>query len=105
VTFPDVDPREPAESPGQHEAAVHLRVGGGFFVTTERSSAMGAAENRAKSSAMAAHMKALGITRTTSQCPWGCGAAVRNGGEALLNHLNACRGGGAKKLARLNNRR
>ena len=61
---------------------------------------MGAAENRAKSSAMAAHMKALGIRRTTGQCPWGCGASIRNGGEALLSHLNVCRGGGFKRLAR-----
>ena len=61
---------------------------------------MGAAENRAKSAAMAAYMKAKGITRTTGQCPWGCGAALRNGGPALLGHLTSCRGGGAKRLAR-----
>lgn len=61
---------------------------------------MGAAENRAKSSAMAAYMKQHGITRTSGACPWGCGALVRNGGEALLSHLNACRGGGAKRFAR-----
>lgn len=61
---------------------------------------MGAAENRAKSSAMAAYMKAKGITRSTGQCPWGCGASIRNGGEALMSHLTGCRGGGAKRLAR-----
>ncbi len=60
---------------------------------------MGAAENRAKSSAYAAYMKEHGITRTTGQCPWGCGAAVRNGGEALMSHLTRCRGGGDKRFA------
>lgn len=58
---------------------------------------MGAAENRAKSSAYAAWMKLKGIRRTTSACPWHCGAFIQNGGEALLNHLNVCRGGGAKR--------
>lgn len=61
---------------------------------------MGVAENRAKSSAQAAFMKAHGIMRKTSQCPWGCGAAIRNGGEALLIHLNGCRGGAARKRAK-----
>lgn len=65
---------------------------------------MGAAENRAKSSAYAAFMKAHGITRSTGKCPWGCGASVRNGGPPLLDHLNRCRGGGAAKLSRLNGR-
>lgn len=58
---------------------------------------MGAAENRAKSSAQAAYMKERGIMRTTSQCPWGCGAQVKNGGQPLLNHLNVCQGGGKKR--------
>lgn len=58
---------------------------------------MGAAENRAKSAAMAAHMKERGITRTTGQCPWGCGAPIRNGGQALLTHLLRCKGGGARR--------
>lgn len=60
---------------------------------------MGAAENRAKSSAMAAHMKERGIMRRTGQCPWGCGAAITTGGQALLNHLNQCKGGKARKRA------
>lgn len=58
---------------------------------------MGAAENRAKSSAQAAYMKEKGIRRTTGACPWGCGAQIQNGGPALMNHLNQCRGGGSKR--------
>lgn len=58
---------------------------------------MGAAENRAKSAAQAAYMKDKGIRRTTGACPWHCGAMLKNGGEALLNHLKVCRGGGARR--------
>jgi hypothetical protein len=58
---------------------------------------MGAAENRAKSAAQAAYMKEKGIRRTTAACVWHCGAMIRIGGDALLNHLNQCRGGGAKR--------
>lgn len=59
---------------------------------------MGVAENRAKSSAQAAYMKERGIRRKTGQCPWGCGATYsvdRSG--ALMEHLQKCRGGGAKR--------
>lgn len=59
---------------------------------------MGAAENRAKSAAQAAYMKERGITRTTSQCIWGCGAKIKNGGQALLTHLNVCQGGGKRRF-------
>lgn len=59
---------------------------------------MGAAENRAKSAAQAAYMKERGITRTTGSCPWGCGSAIRNGGEHLLNHLSRCLGGGKRRF-------
>ncbi len=40
----------------------------------------------------AAWMKDAGITRKTGQCPWGCGASLANGGQALLNHLTRCTG-------------
>lgn len=59
---------------------------------------MGAAENRAKSSAQAAYMKERGIMRRTGQCPWGCGAAITNGGPPLMNHLNRCQGGGKRRF-------
>jgi hypothetical protein len=59
---------------------------------------MGAAENRAKSSAQAAYMKERGIMRKTGACPWGCGASIQNGGPALLNHLNRCQGGGKRRF-------
>lgn len=53
---------------------------------------MGLAENRAKSSAYAAYMKAHGIRRTTAACPWHCGAMVPIGGSPLINHLTLCGG-------------
>lgn len=62
---------------------------------------MGAAENRAKSAAQAAYMKEKGITRSTGSCPWGCGAQIKNGGQALMNHLNSCKGGGFRRLQRV----
>lgn len=40
----------------------------------------------------AAYMKKMGIQRNTGACPWGCGAQIRLGGEALILHLNNCRG-------------
>lgn len=58
---------------------------------------MGKTEQRNKSQAFAEYMKRKGITRTTGQCPWGCGAAIKNGGQALMIHLNTCRGGGARR--------
>lgn len=59
---------------------------------------MGAAENRNKSQKAAEYMKKRGITRNSGSCPWGCGAMIANGGQALMAHLNSCRGGGAKRL-------
>lgn len=49
---------------------------------------------------MAAYLKDLGIERNSGACPWGCGALVANGGQALLSHLGRCHGGGAKRLAK-----
>jgi hypothetical protein len=43
-----------------------------------------------KNSERAAYMKKHKITRKTGQCPMGCGAAIPNGGSALLNHFNVC---------------
>jgi hypothetical protein len=65
---------------------------------------MGAAENRAKDAAMAAHMKERGVTRTTGQCPWGCGTPVGLGGPRLIGHLTNCKGGGARRLFTLKRR-
>jgi hypothetical protein len=59
---------------------------------------MGKAENRNKSQAFAEYMKKKGITRTTGQCPWGCGAKIKNGGPPLLNHLRVCQGGGKRRF-------
>lgn len=53
---------------------------------------MGLAENRIKSQRLAEYMRRHGIQRSTGMCPWGCGARIRNGGQALLNHLNVCTG-------------
>lgn len=41
---------------------------------------------------MAAHLKKLGVERTSGACPWGCGRSINNGGQHLLVHLNTCRG-------------
>lgn len=54
-----------------------------------------------KSQAQAEYMKERGTTRNSGACPWGCGAQITNGGQALMNHLNRCEGGGAKKRQRL----
>lgn len=59
---------------------------------------MGAAENRVKSQKAAEYMKKKGITRNSGACPWGCGSMITNGGQALINHLKVCRGGGAKRM-------
>lgn len=58
---------------------------------------MGKAEQKAKSQAFAEYMKKKGIRRRTGQCPWGCGAQIPIGGQALMIHLNTCRGGGARR--------
>lgn len=59
---------------------------------------MGAQEQRNKSQATAEYMKKKGITRTTGACPWGCGAQIANGGQALMIHLNRCQGGGKRRF-------
>jgi hypothetical protein len=45
-----------------------------------------------KSKALASWLKDHKVERTSGQCPWGCGRAITNGGQALLAHLNVCRG-------------
>jgi hypothetical protein len=45
-----------------------------------------------KSKALAGWLKDHHVERTSGQCPWGCGRAIPNGGQALLAHLNVCRG-------------
>lgn len=47
-------------------------------------------ERKNKDKAMAAYMKAKGITRSTGTCPNSCGAVIPNGGGALIAHLNRC---------------
>jgi hypothetical protein len=37
-------------------------------------------------------MKEMGIRRTTSACPMGCGAQIKNGGQWLISHLGRCTG-------------
>lgn len=54
--------------------------------------------------AMAAFLKKMGIERKTGQCPWGCGRPIRNGGEALLAHLNVCRGNPKQDIRNRRNR-
>jgi hypothetical protein len=58
--------------------------------------------NSEKDRSMAADLKKRGVRRTTSQCPWGCGRAISNGGGPLIAHLGTCRGpfrGHGKKAA------
>lgn len=50
------------------------------------------AERRNKDKAMAAHLKERGVRRTSGACPMGCGRGISNGGEALITHLNTCKG-------------
>lgn len=56
------------------------------------SNGKGGNKRGAKDSARAAYMKAHHIVRDTGMCPWGCGRALKNGGEHLLNHLTRCQG-------------
>jgi hypothetical protein len=51
-----------------------------------------AGSQRNKNKAMAADLKARGITRTTGQCPMGCGRPVKTGGAALAAHVGQCQG-------------
>lgn len=46
---------------------------------------------------MSSYLKERKVQRTSGSCPWGCGHLVTNGGQALLIHLNTCKGGGAKR--------
>jgi len=48
--------------------------------------------SRQKDKARAAYLKKIGDERTSGRCPWGCGAVIRNGGAALIAHLNICHG-------------
>lgn len=51
-----------------------------------------AAKNSQKDREMAAMLKDRRITRETGMCPMGCGKALKNGGMALVIHLNNCKG-------------
>lgn len=46
----------------------------------------------AKDKAMASHLRELGVTRSSGQCPMGCGKAIVNGGTHLTIHLPKCKG-------------
>lgn len=61
---------------------------------------MGKQENSSKAGKHAEYLKAKGVTRKTGQCPWGCGAtySITGNGQSLLNHLQKCRGGGARRF-------
>jgi hypothetical protein len=50
------------------------------------------ARSRERARSLAAHLKAKGVTRTTGQCPMGCGYGVPVGGGPLLVHLTRCKG-------------
>lgn len=51
---------------------------------------MGSKAQAKANSENAKRMKELGIRRTTSACPMGCGAQIAIGGPALLSHLGRC---------------
>ena len=53
---------------------------------------MSANERANKDKNMAAYLKKHNVTRDTGKCPWGCGASLKNGGQALTAHLNVCHG-------------
>lgn len=53
---------------------------------------MSANERANKDKAMAAYLKAKGITRHSAACPNHCGAFPAIGGQALSAHLNVCQG-------------
>lgn len=53
---------------------------------------MGHKKGDTKQKEHAALMKKLGIKRTTSMCPMGCGSKIHNGGNHLIAHLGNCRG-------------
>lgn len=41
---------------------------------------------------MASDLKKHKVERTSSRCPWGCGAFIPNGGGPLVSHLGQCKG-------------
>ena len=52
------------------------------------------ANSRMKDKTMAAHLKSLGIRRTTGQCP-SChkfAYSISKGGMTLISHLGRCKG-------------
>lgn len=51
-----------------------------------------ASSKSAKDKSMASYLKDRGVTRDSGACPWGCGRLITNGGQALLIHLNTCKG-------------
>lgn len=56
--------------------------------------------NKTKASNHASFMKEHRVSRTSSACPWHCGAMLAIGGTALLRHLVTCEGGAAAKRRR-----
>lgn len=55
-----------------------------------------AAKSSMRDKSMASFLKERGIERNSGACPWGCGRLVTNGGQALMIHLNTCKGSGKK---------
>ncbi len=62
------------------------------------SSANRGQNNTTKSKKTAEYLKDKKVMRKTGACPWGCGAQIVNGGQALMDHLNRCQGGGKRRL-------
>jgi hypothetical protein len=48
--------------------------------------------DRSRAQARAAWLKDHSPNRKTGQCPLGCGRAIVNGGQPLLDHLSRCNG-------------
>lgn len=55
-----------------------------------------AAKSSMRDKSMASFLKERGIERNSGACPWGCGRLVTNGGQALMIHLNTCKGSSKK---------
>jgi len=49
-------------------------------------------QTQEKDRAKAKYLSAHHVERTSGACPWGCGAQIKNGGQALSGHLGKCRG-------------
>lgn len=58
---------------------------------------MAAKDRAAKDKAMASYLKKRGIQRTTTQCPFGHHPVALT---ALVNHLNICKNGLARRSFR-----